>query len=679
MQNKYYIDYVDIINAITNPQDMKNVENVVSQLDEFLRFKQDGQDIKLFVRVKKEEVVDLGFTKKLPSFFPGLSAVGIEPQDIALVIENSAQSYVYENNEWETVKALASYIEKNGATFGIEDISKTFSIQEVENANKKIGKTAADIKSKDLSPVEKLMAAYREVTSRPYVEEASAEETAVSRSLYDVLNSNRIVCVGYAYWLKAIMDTIGDENIKIYPNTVACSEDNVKLDGYHANLIIYIKDEKYGIDGYYYVDPTWDATRTEGKYSGLYNYFLVPLSDIPNISPYHIRQKGTLGDFSGNIRELLENRPKHDIWGNSAKYNTREATQKVSFTGDGFVPSREFLRDFFRIKPNETKDLIDEVKRAKITKCLMESEIAQSKIKIVREIKNILKEHGVECIKSYENYSLCRAIMDCVDALDIEPAQKIIQELIAKYEDGKEYNRSLDSFKEELIEHMFSRDHSIRFMLGIDVKNPEENNLIKALSKKIDDYFEDHKKYIYSVDRLSGDQDVLQRIYDFAKDCKTEESLDKLIEYIGDEIHETPGKETFIADDESVTAALKENRQIIERNNNIIANIDKVKSDDEMIDEIISSEAAGDKIEELLLGMSDPLELKKMAEALKAIIKAKYVDSSEEKIDAYINRIVAQNVKEASDNFFGEARNAFAVTAAASKQNTESESRGMNE
>ena len=68
-----------------------------------------------------------------------------------------------------------------------------------------------------------------------------------------------------------------------------------------------------------------------------------------------------------------------------------------------------------------------------------------------------------------------------------------------------------------------------------------------------------------------------------------------------------------------------------------------------------------------------------MAGALKTVLKAFHTDMPEEKIDAYINRIVAQNVKEASEKFFGDARNAFAVTAAASKQNTESESRGMNQ
>ncbi len=677
MTNKYYVDYINIINAINNPQDTKNLETVVADIVEFLNLKKEDETLKLVIRAKKEDIVAIGFTKQIQNFFPALSEVNVDAKDVLFVVENNAQSYVYESREWNVVRTLANFVEKRGATFGIEDINKTFSLQEVESANAKIGATADAIKSKDFSPYEKLMAAYLKVTSREYVQAEDDEEASISRSLYNVLNSNKIVCVGYAYWLKAIMDTIGDNNVKIYPNSVACSRDNVTIDGYHANLIIYIKDEKYGIDGYYYVDPTWDCTQKEGKYSGAFNFFLVPLSDIDKIS-FHIREKGMLDDYY-TYKSFVENKHRREITNTSKKYNVRESTQMVSFTSDGFVPSPEFLRDFFRLKPKQTQRLLEDIQNNTFTECLYESDQARARIEIVDKVKTYLANRGIESLERYDGYSLNGTIVNAIEASDPSIALDMAKKLADEYIDGNRYERIETDFVMTLIENMFSKDYSVHYFLGIDVSDTEDAKLINYLSKKIHDYLSENKKYVCSLERFYLGNEMKNKIFSFAKKCKTEQDIDGLIEFIDKTIKEIPNNYTFIGETEDIKKLIERDQQIINKNNNTLLKLSSIKADTVIIDEILSNKSAQTSVEGLLLGMSDPLELKTMAGALKTVLKTFHTDIPEEKIDAYVNRIVAKNVKNASEKFFGDARNAFSVMAMSSGEIMDGDFRSSNE
>ena len=59
----------------------------------------------------------------------------------------------------------------------------------------------------------------------------------MSRSVYGVLNSNFIVCVGYSELFEAIMKQI-NPNIKIYENSII-------VGGRHSDLIVHLIDKKY--------------------------------------------------------------------------------------------------------------------------------------------------------------------------------------------------------------------------------------------------------------------------------------------------------------------------------------------------------------------------------------------------------------------------------------------------
>lgn len=186
-------------------------------------------------------------------------------------------------NSNESCKVLYE-LEKHfdGYHLGIESGDVTWSSEQIINANKKIEDIVKDVKSKDLSKLEQLFLVYKIITQKIYKEASKDESIYTSREIYGILSSDKIVCVGYVELLKEIISKLDLGNdIKIFSNLVKVQNHN-KTE-YHENCIIYVKDEKYGIDGYYYFDPTWDCAR-EGEQKTRLTYFMVPLREVININ-----------------------------------------------------------------------------------------------------------------------------------------------------------------------------------------------------------------------------------------------------------------------------------------------------------------------------------------------------------------------------------------------------------
>ena len=225
---------------------------------DFLKIRQqEGDDLKFVINFSWDNLLDKDTYSRIDEMLEILAKFGIQKEDI--VIGVNKENHRFNSKEWKLVLAVDKKFKEMGIEFGFEDMDKTFTVQEVESANAKINQTVDKIRKEKLSPFECLLAGYLTVTSREYIEEDENEHASISRSVYSVLNNEEIVCNGFAEYLKAIIEKVGDENIKVYSNSIATSTDNKFIDEYHSNLIIYIKDEKYGIDGYYYLDPAWDA------------------------------------------------------------------------------------------------------------------------------------------------------------------------------------------------------------------------------------------------------------------------------------------------------------------------------------------------------------------------------------------------------------------------------------
>lgn len=149
--------------------------------------------------------------------------------------------------------------------------------------------------AKELSPLEKYLYFYNIVAK--YKEYNDNEnDIDASRNIYFILFNEYMVCVGFANLLSELCKRAGIKTID-YDVTFDTSYDDTDLftipipekipieKGEHLRLKVYIKDEKYGVEGIYIADPTWDnfmshdlfihALLTEEQMSKESRYFFV--------------------------------------------------------------------------------------------------------------------------------------------------------------------------------------------------------------------------------------------------------------------------------------------------------------------------------------------------------------------------------------------------------------------
>lgn len=204
------------------------------------------------------------------------------------------------SNIFEIIKALQSYNPNREITIKMDNVTKN-EFNELLLANQSIINNAINVvlgsinfiplkdyykhestliqmiePVKNLSPYEKYLYAYNIVKQfKPYLESTNREE---ARNLYSVLKSDYIVCAGFANLLKDLLDKLGIKSF-YYGAAVNTGLDNVANQDIvlnddvemhkvsHARLIVSLVDEKYGIDGIYEADPTWDNNLQNDYYN----------------------------------------------------------------------------------------------------------------------------------------------------------------------------------------------------------------------------------------------------------------------------------------------------------------------------------------------------------------------------------------------------------------------------
>jgi hypothetical protein len=102
------------------------------------------------------------------------------------------------------------------------------------------------------------------------------------RVLPAILNSDYIVCSGYASLVKAVVDKLDMPGLKC--DFIGCKiVSRHKVNG-HCHNIVSIKDPKYDIDGVYVEDACWDSKR-EGYEKGYgFGHCLYPVNDVKNFN-----------------------------------------------------------------------------------------------------------------------------------------------------------------------------------------------------------------------------------------------------------------------------------------------------------------------------------------------------------------------------------------------------------
>lgn len=224
------------------------------------------------VNVSVEFLLNKNLLEKLCQCCPNkLIKIITTPNHLVDDLENSE---LFDKKNLKIVLENVAYMQENYNNKFV--FREGFSIEEALIASKRVNDWVDEInnaKNNDepLSPLEKFLYAYQICTSFYYNE--SDNNRDASRFLFGVLNSDNIVCVGYAGLLTELCNRLD----------IPCVRQQVKIGNsdYHLNCCVSIDDDKYNIHGIYYSDPCWDCI---GKYSPpTIKSSLIPYDDVKKI------------------------------------------------------------------------------------------------------------------------------------------------------------------------------------------------------------------------------------------------------------------------------------------------------------------------------------------------------------------------------------------------------------
>lgn len=182
------------------------------------------------------------------------------------------------------------------------DLKTCWDLEQVAKANKEIELVAQKIKKLNLSPYEAMVYIHKYITKNygyglnaggNMVEGALAEflqtrNVENNRSIVSAVQNKKTICSGYAALTKAIIDELDLPGLACKYESVSAWKTNGKrsarpcLAGHALNLV-YIEDPKYGIDGAYLNDATWDSKTEKCPHGRGYTYFMYPVTDMSKL------------------------------------------------------------------------------------------------------------------------------------------------------------------------------------------------------------------------------------------------------------------------------------------------------------------------------------------------------------------------------------------------------------
>ena len=238
-----------------------------------LNLLKDGEDI----IINKEVSLDKKLLEFLFANFPN-SKITINTYNSSY--SASMPDALYTEEELAVLVQNADMADKYNRELVFDD---GYTLEQAIIASRKLNQNADfinnfKIRNVPLSPLEKLAVAYKIVTNNVYTDDPNSSQNP--RNIISTLSGDKIVCAGFASELNALCKRIGIPCT--YRVTTFGEKGNM---GNHAVCTVNIKDEKYGIDGIYILDPTGDSNPNK-NYSNLdFNYFLLTQREYDLMKP----------------------------------------------------------------------------------------------------------------------------------------------------------------------------------------------------------------------------------------------------------------------------------------------------------------------------------------------------------------------------------------------------------
>lgn len=291
------------LNAFSNNLELyyyiRSSLNVVIEIDK-LRLKDlDVNAIDNLIEKAKELNVPL----KL--FVSGFSTFGNETEHVDMLFDTELLNVFVALNSYLKTKDVEPirFLEDPQTPF------LSWNLEHVLNANKEIDAIVETIKNKKFSPYEAAAFIHYYITSSFEYKE-NLDDELVPRSIVGVLNTDNIVCVGYAKFYKAVIDKLNMEGLSAQTiqsclkppafNDFGKMVNKMPLRGFlHLQNLVTVKDAKYNIDGTYFNDACWDAKNANFPNGKGFACFMFPVKDIFKLEGYSYEEDPSKDRYNG--------------------------------------------------------------------------------------------------------------------------------------------------------------------------------------------------------------------------------------------------------------------------------------------------------------------------------------------------------------------------------------------
>lgn len=280
-----------------------------------------------------------------------------------------------------------------------------------------------------LSTFEKYLYAYNIVKHYKEYQESNLNFKE-SRNIYQILENEYIVCVGFSNFLGDLLDklNIPNYNLDIQVDTsydqikqeeITPKEKSIQKEA-HARRYIYLVDPKYGIDGFFNGDPTWDNSLKKD----LYNFAVMTDEEVTQARRY-------IAISTTSTQELFN------------IHNIEEFYDKVNFL---MRRNQEKVGAMFSSLKDIVYDLISKIKQLDISYVKsLESRypfIYGDKSLFSNDVNSLLGEIGYYILHHVNKEVSGQTIMEAVEAmyreLDVFPNDRIDIELENIRKDNRE-------------------------------------------------------------------------------------------------------------------------------------------------------------------------------------------------------------------------------------------------
>lgn len=208
--------------------------------------------------------------------------------NIQLIVTHSSD-YIYDQDQITKLQKVDNYCKDSNfkmivnlgenATGELDNI--LIARDKIEDFAEKLNSITINENGKQvpLSPIEKYFVVYKFVANRVYNASENFGDDRM-RNWVGVLSSDKVICSGFASLLKCVCDRVfkKDELACYKQGLDVYFKDTKDLAGGHANNLVIVHDEKYGVHGLFTSDACWGSKKERNSMEGSFEYCLNPIS-----------------------------------------------------------------------------------------------------------------------------------------------------------------------------------------------------------------------------------------------------------------------------------------------------------------------------------------------------------------------------------------------------------------